>query len=119
VSRFRAAASATDVRLIVSFAAAKGLPGGPGDFAPYEAPEYVGEELSPFGELLEQLAEVLGSHRVIRRVVVGLRSAWRCSQTRSGVSGRSWITAPVASVTAAASAGAVHSSAPSLTPLDP
>jgi hypothetical protein len=36
------------------------LPGGPGDFTPYEAPEYVEEELSPFGELLGHLAGVLG-----------------------------------------------------------
>jgi hypothetical protein len=27
------------------------LPGGPGDFTPYQAPEYVGEQLSPFGDL--------------------------------------------------------------------
>jgi hypothetical protein len=36
------------------------LPGGPGDFTPYEAPEYVEEKLSPLGELVEHLAEVLG-----------------------------------------------------------
>jgi hypothetical protein len=34
--------------------------GGPGDFTPYQAPEYIEEELSPFGELLEHLAEILG-----------------------------------------------------------
>jgi hypothetical protein len=33
---------------------------GPGDFTPYEAPEYVEEELSPFGELVEHRAETLG-----------------------------------------------------------
>ena len=36
------------------------LPVGPGDFTPYQAPEYAEEELSPFGELLERLAEALG-----------------------------------------------------------
>jgi hypothetical protein len=36
------------------------LPAGPGDFTPYEAPEYAEEELSPFAELLELLAEALG-----------------------------------------------------------
>jgi hypothetical protein len=36
------------------------LPGGPGDFTPYEAPEYVEEELSPLGELVEHLTELLG-----------------------------------------------------------
>jgi len=35
------------------------LPGGPGDFTPYEAPEYAEEDLSPFGELLQRLAEAL------------------------------------------------------------
>jgi hypothetical protein len=36
------------------------LPGGPGDFTPYEALEYVEERLGPLGELVEHLAEVLG-----------------------------------------------------------
>jgi len=36
------------------------LASGPGDFTPYEAPEYVEEELSPFGELAAHLDEVLG-----------------------------------------------------------
>jgi hypothetical protein len=36
------------------------LPAGPGDFTPYQAPEYAEEELSPFAELLERLAEALG-----------------------------------------------------------
>ena len=40
-------------------------------------------------------------------------------QTRSGVRGRSRITTPVASRTAAATAGAVQSKAPSLIPLAP
>jgi hypothetical protein len=35
------------------------LPAGPGDFTPYQAPEYAEEELSPFGELLQHLAEAL------------------------------------------------------------
>ncbi len=43
----------------------------------------------------------------------------RARQTRSGVSGRSWNSAPVAWLTAAASAGAVQRMAPSLTPLAP
>ena len=33
---------------------------GPGDFTPYDAPEYAEEELSPLGELLGHLAEALG-----------------------------------------------------------
>ena len=37
------------------------LASGPGDFTPYQAPEYVEEELSPLGEFLEHLAEVLGA----------------------------------------------------------
>ena len=36
------------------------LPAGPGDFTPYPVPEYAEEELSPLGQLLERLAEVLG-----------------------------------------------------------
>ena len=36
----------------------------PGDFTPYEAPEYVEEELSPLGQLVEHLAEVLGMDHV-------------------------------------------------------
>jgi hypothetical protein len=36
------------------------LPDGPGDFTPYPAPDYVEEQLSPLGELLERLAEMLG-----------------------------------------------------------
>jgi hypothetical protein len=36
------------------------LPTGPGDFTPYQAPEYIEEELSPFAELLERLTEALG-----------------------------------------------------------
>jgi hypothetical protein len=40
------------------------LPGGPGDFTPYEAPEYVEQELSPLGQLVEHLAEVLGMDHV-------------------------------------------------------
>ena len=43
---------------------------------------------------------------------------WSARQTRSGVSGRSRMTTPVASRTAAATAGATHSSAPSLMPFD-
>jgi hypothetical protein len=33
---------------------------GPGDFTPYEAAEDIEEELSPLGEFLDHLAEVLG-----------------------------------------------------------
>jgi hypothetical protein len=40
------------------------LPGGPGDFTPYEAPDYVEEKLPPLGELVEHLAEVLGMDHV-------------------------------------------------------
>jgi hypothetical protein len=36
------------------------LTSGPGDFTPYEGPEFVEEELSPLVELLEHLAEILG-----------------------------------------------------------
>lgn len=36
------------------------LTSGPGDFTPYQAPDYIEEELSPLGELLEQLGELLG-----------------------------------------------------------
>ena len=36
------------------------LPAGPGDLTPYPVPEYAEEELSPLGQLLERLAEVLG-----------------------------------------------------------
>jgi hypothetical protein len=36
------------------------LPVGPGDFTPYPVPEYAEEQLSPLGQLLECLAEVLG-----------------------------------------------------------
>jgi hypothetical protein len=36
------------------------LPGGPGDFTPYQAPEYAEHSLWPFGEWLEALADVLG-----------------------------------------------------------
>jgi hypothetical protein len=36
------------------------LTSGPGDFTPYNAPEFVEEVLSPFGEWLEQFAELLG-----------------------------------------------------------
>jgi len=36
------------------------LPSGPGDFTPYQALDYAEDELSPFGELLERLAEALG-----------------------------------------------------------
>ena len=46
-------------------------------------------------------------------------SACSARQTRSGVSGRSRIWMPAASRTAAATAGATHSSAPSLMPLAP
>jgi hypothetical protein len=36
------------------------LTSGPGDFTPYEGPEFVEETLSPLGELLEHLGQVLG-----------------------------------------------------------
>jgi hypothetical protein len=36
------------------------LTGAPGNFTPYPAPQYAEEELSPFGELLERLTEMLG-----------------------------------------------------------
>jgi hypothetical protein len=36
------------------------LPAGRGDFTPYPLPEYAEEELSPFSQLLERLAEELG-----------------------------------------------------------
>jgi hypothetical protein len=36
------------------------LPAGPGNFTPYQAPGCIEEELSPFGEWLEALADVLG-----------------------------------------------------------
>ena len=53
-------------------------------------------------------------------VVVSAASASRSArQTRSGVSGRSRMTTPVASRTAAATAGATFSSAPSLMPFEP
>jgi hypothetical protein len=35
------------------------LPAGPGDFTPYQVQEYAEEELFPFVELLERLAEAL------------------------------------------------------------
>ena len=38
-----------------------GLPVGPGDFTPYQAPEYAEQGLWPFGEWLEALADVLGA----------------------------------------------------------
>ena len=36
------------------------LTSGPGDFTPYQAPDYIEEQLSPLGEFLEHLAEILG-----------------------------------------------------------
>ena len=45
-------------------------------------------------------------------------ASWMARHTRSGVSGRSRIGTPMASRTAAATAEATHSSAPSLMPLD-
>ena len=48
-----------------------------------------------------------------------MAASWSAVHTRSGVSGRSRITTPVASATAAPSAPAVQSSAPSLIPYDP
>jgi hypothetical protein len=36
------------------------LPDGPGDFTPYQAPEYAEDGLWPFGEWLKVLADVLG-----------------------------------------------------------
>ena len=53
-----------------------------------------------------------------RRARVTGRS-WSAVQTRSGVSGRSRMTTPVASATAAPRAPAVHSRAPSLMPFEP
>lgn len=36
------------------------LSAGPGDFTPHPVPEYAEEELAPFSQLLERLAEALG-----------------------------------------------------------
>jgi hypothetical protein len=51
--------------------------------------------------------------------VTGVSLAWSAVHTRSGVSGRSRMTTPVASATAEPSAPAVHSRAPSLMPFEP
>lgn len=51
------------------------LTGGPGDFTPYPAPEYAEEELSPFGELLERLTEILGPDHARTIAQRGLEAA--------------------------------------------
>jgi hypothetical protein len=50
------------------------LPTGPGDFTPYQAPEYAEEELSSFGELLERLVEAFGPDHARAIVQRGLEA---------------------------------------------
>jgi hypothetical protein len=47
---------------------------GPGDFTPYQAPEYAEEELSPFAELLERLTEAFGPDHARAIVQRGLEA---------------------------------------------
>jgi hypothetical protein len=51
------------------------LTSGPGDFTPYPAPQYAEDELSPFGELLERLAEILGPDHARTIAQRGLEAA--------------------------------------------
>jgi hypothetical protein len=49
-------------------------PADPGDFTPYQAPEYAEEELSPFGELLHRLAEAFSPDHALAIAERGLEA---------------------------------------------